>query len=148
MSWNTINITYTECVSNLNYSPRKARCGLPFSTLFSTVSYKTHDYVKKLFSGIYVFCFLNNAVREFFILKNFYRHLIKNFYRSSSTVLRREAESSEVGILNWSEKISDVESSELQQSEVNWTKQSEVEWGEVKCSIGKLKGTSLYGKSL
>ena len=34
-------------------------------------------------------------------------------------------------------------------NKVKWTKQSEVEWGEGKCSIGKEGrggGTSLYGK--
>jgi len=44
--------------------------------------------------------FLNNAVLEFFILRNFYRDLIKNVYRSSSTVLSREAEPSEVESIN------------------------------------------------
>ena len=59
----------------------------------------------------------------------------------------REAEFREVKSLRRSEKLSNVEGSEVQQSEVKWTKQSEVEWGEVKCSIGK-GGTSLYGKGL
>ena len=38
--------------------------------------------------------------------------------------------------LKWSEMLSNVECSEVQKSEVKWTRQSEVEWGEVKCSIG------------
>ena len=49
----------------------------------------------------------------------------------------REAESSEVKSLKWSEKLPNVEGSEVQWSEVKWTKQSEAEWGEVKCSIGR-----------
>ena len=49
----------------------------------------------------------------------------------------REAVSSEVKSLKWSEKLYNVEGSEVQESEVKWTKQSKVEWGEVKCSIGK-----------
>jgi len=60
----------------------------------------------------------------------------------------REAVSSEVKSLKWSEKLSNVEGSKVQWSEVKWTKQSKVEWGEVKCSIGKEGGTSLYGKGL
>ena len=39
-----------------------------------------------------------------------------------------------------------MEWSEVQKSEVKWTKQSEVEWGEVKCSIGG--GKSFYRKGL
>jgi len=53
-------------------STTQARCGLLGSTLFSTVSYKPHDCVKNLLSGIYVLCFLNNAVREFFIPRSFF----------------------------------------------------------------------------
>ena len=65
----------------------------------------------------------------------------------------REAECSEVKSLRWSEMLSNVEGSEVQLSEVKWselkwTKQSEVEWGEVKCSIGKGAETSLYEKGL
>jgi hypothetical protein len=33
-------------------------------------------------------------------------------------------------------------------NKVKWMKQSEVEWGEVKCSIGKGGGAILYGKGL
>jgi hypothetical protein len=33
-------------------------------------------------------------------------------------------------------------------NKVKWTKQSEVEWGEVKCSIGKGGEMNLYGKGL
>jgi len=40
----------------------------------------------------------------------------------------REAESSEVKSLKWSENLYNVECSEVQWSEVKWTKQSEVEW--------------------
>jgi len=54
----------------------------------------------------------------------------------------REAKSSEVKIyLMWSV---------AKWNKVKWMKQSEVEWGEVKCSIEKGGGegeTSLYGKS-
>jgi len=51
----------------------------------------------------------------------------------------RKAKSSDVKIyLMWSV---------AKWNKVKWTKQSEVEWGEVKCSIGKGegRGTSLYG---
>jgi hypothetical protein len=34
------------CVCHLNYSTCKSRCGLSGSTLFSTLSYKPHDFVK------------------------------------------------------------------------------------------------------
>ena len=44
----------------------------------------------------------------------------------------REAEYSEVKSLRWSEKLSNVEGSEVQQSEVKWKKQ--VKWNEVKWS--------------
>ena len=58
----------------------------------------------------------------------------------------REAESSEVKSLGWSEMLSNAEFSEVQYSEVN--EASEAEWGEVKCNIGKGGGGSLYGKGL
>ena len=47
----------------------------------------------------------------------------------------REAAYSEVKSLKLREKLFNVECSEVQK--VKWTKQSEVEWGEVKCSIGR-----------
>ena len=54
----------------------------------------------------------------------------------------REAESSEVKSLKWSEKSyltwSVAKCNKVKWSEVN--KQSEVEWGEVKCSIEKRGG--------
>jgi len=48
----------------------------------------------------------------------------------------REAAYSEVKSLNLRENLFNVECSEVQWSEVKWTKQSEMEWGEVKCSMG------------
>jgi len=61
-----------------------------------------------------------------------------------------EAKSSEVNVksevksLKWSEKFSNIKCSEVKWSEVKWTKQSEVEWGEVKCSIGNGKGERIF----
>ena len=64
-------------VSHLNFPPRKARCGQSDSTSFSTLSYKSHHFLKMLLSGIYVSSFLYNTVREIFVLRIFYRELIK-----------------------------------------------------------------------
>jgi len=53
----------------------------------------------------------------------------------------REAEYSEVKSVKWSENLSNMECNEVQESEVKWTKKSEVEWGEVKCNIGRGDGS-------
>jgi len=64
-------------VSHLNYPPRKARSGLSDSKLFSTVSYKSHNFIKIILSVINVSSFLYNTVRDFIVQRSFYRELIE-----------------------------------------------------------------------
>jgi len=49
-----ISITYSECISSLNYPACNLRtphyvviCGLSGSTVFSTLSHKRHDFPEK-----------------------------------------------------------------------------------------------------
>jgi len=64
-------------VNHQNYQSRKARSGMSDSKLFSTVSYKLHNFVKIILSGINVSSFLYNTVREFFVPRSFYLDLIE-----------------------------------------------------------------------
>jgi len=74
-------------VSHPNYTTRKALCGLSGSTSLSTVSYKSHHFVKILLSGINVFFFCTTRFGNFSFWKIFIEDWSKTVYRSSSRVL-------------------------------------------------------------
>jgi len=74
-------------VNHLNYPPRKARSGLSDSKLFSTVSYKSHNFVKIILSEINVSSFLYNTVRDFIVTRSFYRDLIEKCILVFNTVI-------------------------------------------------------------
>jgi hypothetical protein len=81
-------LTYSECVRHLNYAPRKAHFFLSGSTLFSPLSHKSHNFVKNLLNGVFVFCSSQQICsRTFFILRSYLLDLIKTVYRSSSAAL-------------------------------------------------------------